>query len=320
MENIKIVVADDGSTACKLAFFDESNKEKVVTLISSNRAELGRGFNFGSLNYIYTTNLDKGTKYTFSDEKDALPTSNRSFQYHEQCRASVHHALVKSEIKADNIKLCVTLPINQFYNNDGTENTENIANKKQTHLDYISSDNHKTYKICEVVVYPEGIPAMLLALEDDILPTDTSLLIDIGGTTADLCLFNGKLNNIINMDSLNIGMSAIMDSMRSELNQNMNNIYTMHLDFILRNFDKPEEITKNIHCNIDVMQHARKILEKLYRNIVEFNKGSFTNTRIYLTGGGAKILNVFLAENGVSSKIIDNSETALAKSILLLNQ
>ncbi len=320
MTDIKLVVADDGSTACKLAFFNEEDKDEVSTLISSNRAELGCGFSFGTLNYSYTTNDELKTKYTFSDEKDALPTSNKAFQYHEQSRASVHHALVKSGIKADNIKLCVTLPINQFYNNDGTENTINIAKKKETHLGYISSDNHKTYNICDVVVYPEGIPAMLLALDDDILPTDTSLLIDIGGTTADLCLFNGKLNNIMNMDSLNCGMTSIMDSIKSELNQSMNNIYTMHLDFILRNFNNPEEIYKNIHCDVDVMKHARPILEKLYRNIVEFNKGAFTNTRIYLTGGGAIILNAFLTENGVSSKIIDNSETALAKSILLLNQ
>lgn len=316
--NNKHVVIDDGSTACKLAYYE---KEAVITLISPNRAEIGSGISFGSANHVYTTNEELKTKYTFSDGKNALPTSNKDFQYSDLCRASLQHALVKSGIKEQNIDLSVTLPINQFFNKDGAENTENIEKKKAAHLGYIHSDNHQTYKIHSVSVYPEGLPAMLMMLEDsNILSTDTSILIDIGGTTSDVCLFSGKLENIISINSYDCGMVEIMESIRAELNQTMNNIFIMHLDFILRHFDNNEAINNQLRCDVDVMKHANPILERLYHLLIELNRGAFSNTKVFITGGGASILSSFLKNKNINSSVIPNSETALAEAILLINK
>lgn len=319
MTKSKIVVADDGSTACKLAYIDPTNPDQVITLISPNRAELGRGFSFGSVNHVYSVDEEGTTQYTFNELKNALPTNNKEFQYHPQSRASVQHALVMSGIKETDIDLCVTLPISQYYQKTGDENIANIESKKKAHLGFIRSENHQTYKINTVSVFPEGIPAMLLALEDrDILPTDTSMLIDIGGTTSDICIFSGKLENIINISSIECGMFEIMESIRSELTQSMNNIYTMHLDFVLRNFDNRDAINKQIHCDIDVMQHANQTLERLYRQLLPLNNGDFLNTNVYLTGGGANILGEFLKRYNIKSNIIAEPETALAKAILFI--
>lgn len=317
----KLVVVDDGSTACKIAFFNTDNPETITKLISPNRAEIGRGISFGNANHVYTTNEELDTKYTFSDSKDALPTSNKEFQYGDLCRASLQHALVKSGIEESKIDLCVTLPINQFYSKDGSENQANIEKKKAAHLGYIRSDNHKTYEINSVSVYPEGIPAMLLMLEDSqILQTDISILIDIGGTTSDVCLFSGKLEELRSVNSYECGMIEIMDSIRSELNQTMTNIVPMHLDFILRNFDNKDVLNQQLHCDINVIKHSTPILDRLYHQLIQLNGGSFSNTKVYLTGGGALILNSFLKIKDVDSIVIPNPETALAEAILLINQ
>ncbi|HIF9538191.1 TPA: plasmid segregation protein ParM domain-containing protein [Photobacterium damselae] len=318
--NYKIVVGDDGSTACKLAYFDESNPSEVKTFVSHNRAELGQGFSFGKPNYVYITDDEKDTKYTFSDDKNALPTSNKAFQYDEQCRASVQHALVQSGIQETNIDLCVTLPISQFFNKDGTHNTDNIERKRAVHLGYIKSVNHKTYNIKSVSVYPEGIPAILAEIQHhDIKPTDTCMCLDLGGTTSDACIFTGKLNNIINVDSYNCGMFEVMENIRAELNNDLNNIYTMHLDFILRNANNPELIKDTINKEIDVRKHYLPVFERLYRQVIELNKGSLSNTKVFLAGGGAFLFHEFLQEKDIESTVIQNAETALAESILLIH-
>ncbi|KLV03543.1 hypothetical protein ABT56_19130 [Photobacterium aquae] len=317
--NNHLVVCDDGSTSCKLT--TEIDGE-IISIISPNRAEIGKGISFGKQPFVYKISDDDDSQsafLTFSEQKNALPTSNKSYQFHPQSRASVHHALNQAGIANGKIDLVVTLPINQYFNADGSVNDGNIEKKKHTHMGFIQSVNHKTYSIETVHVYPEGIPAIYMYLQKyELKSTEISMLLDIGGTTTDAVIFIGNAAELIRIDSFSVGTFEIMESIRSELTNTLSNVFTMHLDLILKHFEDPDFIKENLNVEVDINKHLSPVFERLLIELHEFNKGEINNTNIYITGGGAKLLSHYLNKKGIKNTTLERHETALSEAIYML--
>ena len=309
----KIVVADDGSTSVKLAWFEE---DELKTFTSSNSAEFGKGFSEdGGRNYTVFDKSNSETTFCFMENADSIRSKNERFQYDAHSVASIHHGLHKAGIEGQNVTLAVTLPLSQYYK--GTRiNEENINKKKASILRRVDSDSKsKTNTISDVVVYPEGIPACYPNLVNEkgeplVDEEELTFLADFGGTTLDLCLFSGAASDILKAESFSLGMFDTFDDVMRDSG------IPKRRDLILKKLLETGQASGG-KFSIDRHQTTLPIMEKAQNLILDFLGDDLRLlSNCFCIGGGADLLSKNLAKiEGVNPVVIDNPVEALARSI-----
>lgn len=309
MTDTKIIVADDGSTSVKLAWFEDKD---LKTLTVSNAAEYGRGFG------------DEGDKtfsvdgeqepITFFEAARSIRSKTERYQYDAHSVAAIHHALHEAGFEDQILTIAATLPLSQFYK-DGRKNEVNIQRKKDNILRLVTPEQGKGNVIKEVRVFPEGIPACMLKLvgprgaakvDDD----ELTFLADMGGTTLDLCLFSGAANKILKAESFNVGMFDAFDNVKAEAGN------TALRDNNIRKLLETGKAAGG-KIKIDRVKATAPTMKKAQNLIVDFLGDDIALlSNCFCIGGGAGLLSEKLTEvMQIVPEVIDNPVEALAVAI-----
>ncbi len=187
------ICCDDGSTNVKLAWYMAGN---LHTTLSPNSFRPGWKIDGIGSRRTYNYSVD-GLKYTFDDvSQQAISTTNIEYQYGDTNLLAVHHALLNSGIEPQSVKLTVTLPISEFYTDDCQKNTVNIQRKIDNLLRPVTLNKGDAFTVTAVEVMPESLPAVFSHLvQENVGPLETSLVIDLGGTTLDAGVIVGQFDD-----------------------------------------------------------------------------------------------------------------------------
>ncbi|CAH6912523.1 StbA domain-containing protein [Vibrio chagasii] len=309
MTDKKIIVADDGSTSVKLAWFED---KELKTLTVSNAAEYGRGFgDDGDQTFEVEGEAEP---LTFFEAARSIRSKTERYQYDAHSVAAIHYALSEAGFKREEVKIAVTLPLSQFYKN-GRKNEENIKRKKENILRHVKYENGGENNITEILVYPEGIPAVYSKLVSPrgkalVESDELTFLADMGGTTLDLCLFSGAANKILKAESFNVGMFDTFDDIKAAAGN-----AALRDNNIRKLLETGSAAGGKI--KIDRMKATAPTMKKAQNLIVDFLGDDIQLlSNCFCIGGGAGLLAEKLVEvMGVNPEVIDHPVEALATSI-----
>ncbi|QXD01251.1 plasmid segregation protein ParM domain-containing protein [Klebsiella sp. PL-2018] len=314
------ISCDDGSTNVKLAW--EVSGE-IKTFISGNSFKEGWSAGILGSSPVYNYIVD-GKKYSYDKGSIAtLGTTHVSYQYSTTNLLAIHHALLTSGLAPQDIEITVTLPITEFFDQDNQPNEKKIEAKKKNVLRTISLNKGDVFSIKKVNVMPESIPAVYTSLMNDgVTHLERSLIIDLGGTTADFGLIIGAFDSISEVKgNAEIGTSRITKSVMQELANasTPSNYYVA--DELIKNRDNHDFLNAliNDEAGIErvlgaIQRESKSLAESIQNEIMTFA----SINRIYLAGGGAELIYPFIKEMNPQYKVqkIEDPQFALAKAMV----
>lgn len=210
------------------------------------------------------------------------------------------------------LNLVVGLPIGYFSNQKDEMKymMENLSEK--IYINEVGIE--QTIKVNEVLVYPQSTGLVFKKANE--LKLESSLIIDIGGGTWDISQFNGlKLEKKATYQE---GMLVLYEKIAQFLNSNYYTNYEPSEIYKLLNRGfftaagekKSMDVVKNI-----VVDHVNSIMTKITRS---FDVISVDN--IFLIGGGAKELALYIKEHLPNAELIDNSQFTNAECFEIMGK
>ncbi|ELY4112145.1 StbA family protein [Cronobacter turicensis] len=319
------IYCDDGSTNVKLAWFMNG---EIQTTISPNSfrhgwkvADLvGNAFNYqvGPLRYSWD-----------SVSRDAVPTTNVEYQYGDLNLLAVHHALLKSGLPPQPVSITVTLPLSEYYDQDCQKNEQNIQRKRDNLMRELRVNKREGFTITDVTVMPESLPAAFSRLAQlSPGPAETTLIIDLGGTTLDAGVIVGQFDDISAVHgNPGIGVSSVTRAAHAALRIAETETSSLIADEVIRR-RKDRAFLNSI---INDSSRIDYVVEKIEEAVITLG-ALVTNelaryrsvNRVLLVGGGAPLI-----ENAVRQawpladdriEIISEPQLALAREIALYRQ
>ncbi len=317
---------DDGSTNVKVSWIEKGVLKTIISPNSFRKDWKSAALLKGQKVFNYTIGT---TKYTYDATSDkALSTTHIEYQYDDQNLLAVHHALLQTGLEPCPVSIVVTLPITEYYNPDDCQKNEiKIAAKRKNLMREISLNKGELFKIVDVEVMPESLPAVLSSLVNSSCnPFTKSLVIDCGGTTLDMGVIVGEFDDVSAIYGNNeIGVSMVTDAARKALAAaDSDSSYLVANELIKRRTDK--DFVRSV---VNDETKIPAILEKIETKIRELGdqvayeakKFAKNPNRVYLVGGGATLIEqairqayATLAERVV---LIDNPQSALSREICL---
>ena len=310
MSEILRAFIDDGSTGTKISLL-QNDELKTATI--SNRAEFGMGVQdtTDKCSGTYTVMTeDRDIVLTFYPECRAIRTANVDYQYGHLSVAAIHHALHSMGCSGQEVEVCVTLPISEFYDN-GRINKDNILRKCDNVKIPVKCEGKKDITISQVSVYPEGIPASYIKLTEGgktASDDDITFLADMGGTTLDLALFAGSATRIMKCASYPVGMYKTYGAIKQAIN--VLDSRDARIESLLLTGQ-----ASNGRFTINRNDVTAQVMNEAFNYIQDFLYAEGRIDRFLLIGGGAELLSDFLTLQGMDHELIENPTTALVTAI-----
>lgn len=319
---------DDGSTNVKLSWIEQGTLKTIISPNSFRKDWKSAALLRGQKVFNYTIGT---TKYTYDATSDkALSTTHINYQYDDLNLLAVHHALLQTGIEPGEVEIVVTLPITQFYNPDDCQrNEERIEAKRRNLMREISLNKGEVFRIVNVEVMPESLPAALShLLKADISEFTKSLVIDCGGTTLDMGIIVGEFDDVSAIYGNNeIGVAMVTDATRKALAfADSDSSYLVANELIKRRHDlnfvrsvvndesRIEEILRGIETKI------KELGEQVAQEAKKFARNP---NRVYLVGGGAILIEPAIREAyatlGDRVITIEKPQSALSREICLFH-
>lgn len=320
---MKHICCDDGSTNVKLAWYEG---EKLHTFVSPNSFRAGwkvDGMGAGpAFNYLIN-----GTKYTADNvSHEAISTTNVEYQYGDMNLLAVHHALLNSGLPVQEVELTVTLPISEYYDGDCQKNEENIRRKKENLLRKLELNRGTTFTVSSVNVMPESLPAVFTQLiNQGVGSVETSLVIDLGGTTLDAGVLVGQFEDVSAIHgNTGLGVSMVTRAAMNALRSAGSETSPFVADMVVRKRDDREFLNKVIN-DANKVDSVRQVIENEISSLgarVVSDLARWRNVnRVFLVGGGATLIEpaVRNAWNLAPERIvvINDPQTALAREMAI---
>lgn len=324
---MKKLFCDDGSTAVKLAWFDDNGQ--LHTLVSHNSFKVGWNTSgFGSdKTYNY---LADGEKYAFDTHNpSAIVTTNIEYQYGVENRLSVHHALLQTGLEPQDVELWVTLPVSEYFTSDMQENTDNIRRKAANLQKEITLNKGQLFSIKSVHVLPESLPAALASLEaDNVSDLETSLVVDLGGTTLDCGAIAGRYRSVSQVSGEpGLGVTLVTTALMNALKQAGSHTSYYIADQLVKNRSN-RALFETVVNDADKIDAVRGVINnsiaRLGERVIQHLQAYKGVNRIYLTGGGAEL--IYPAVKAAfpllkeKVKILPHAQLALVTSIAEINR
>ncbi len=319
------IYCDDGSTNVKLAWFDESQLKTSVSTNSFRHgwkvADMGGGaFNYqvGSLKYTWD-----------SVSRDAVPTTNVEYQYGDLNLLGVHHALLSSGIEPQPVSLTVTLPLSEYYDQDCQKNEHNIQRKRDNLMRPLALNKRELFTVTDVSVMPESLPAAFSRLSQ-LRPTgtETTLVIDLGGTTLDAGVIVGQFDDISAVHgNPGIGVSEVTRATLGALRVADSETSPLIADQVIRNRHDRGFLNRVINdaSKIDyVIEKIEYAIETLGALVVNELARYRSVNRILLVGGGAPLIESAVRKSWPLAseriEVLSDPQLALAREIALFKK
>lgn len=315
------IFCDDGSTNVKLAWFEGDTLKNSVSVNSFryNWKVEGMGSR-RTYNYL----LD-GRKYTYDPVSEkAISTTNIDYQYSDTNVLAVHHALLNSGIEPQDTELTVTLPISEFYTADCQKNMLNIERKTSNLMRDITLNKGTTFKIKNIEVMPESLPAVFTRLvADNVGQYEKSLVIDLGGTTLDVGVIVGQYEDISAIHgNPAIGVSMVTKATLTALKMASSDTSPLIADELIKNRHNMDFVSQVVNESAKqnmVLDAVNSTIHKLGESVVDDLHQYRNVNRVYVVGGGATLIAdaVRHAWSHLGDKVVlmDDPQTALVQSI-----
>ncbi|HBI11509.1 MAG TPA: StbA family protein [Franconibacter pulveris] len=319
------IYCDDGSTNVKLAWFMNG---ELQTSISANSfrhgwkvADLvGNAFNYqvGPLRYSWD-----------SVSRDAVPTTNVEYQYGDLNLLAVHHALLKSGLPPQPVSITVTLPLSEYYDQDCQKNEQNIQRKRDNLMRELRVNKREGFTITDVTVMPESLPAAFSRLAQlSPGPAETTLIIDLGGTTLDAGVIVGQFDDISAVHgNPGVGVSGVTRAALAALRSAETETSSLIADEVIRRRKDRAFLNSIINDAARIDYVIEKIEEAISTlgALVTNELARYRNVnRVLLVGGGAPLIEHAVRQAWPLApdriEIISEPQLALAREIALYRQ
>lgn len=224
------------------------------------------------------------------------------------------------------VSLTVTLPLSEYYDQDCQKNEENISRKKANLMRDISLNKGVTFTIKDVSVMPESLPAAFSRLaEIKPGPGESTLIIDLGGTTLDAGVIVGQFEDISAIHgNPTIGVSVVTQAAQGALRAAESETSPLIADRVIRERKDRAFLHSIINDSTRIGYVTDKIEEAIgalgARVVSELTRFRNVN-RVLLTGGGAPLIEESvrrawpLAADRI--EVIKDPQLALAREIAL---
>ncbi|BBQ81602.1 stable plasmid inheritance protein A [Klebsiella sp. WP7-S18-CRE-02] len=325
MTRMKFAI-DDGSTNVKISWIENGTLKTVVSPNSFRKDWKSAALLRGQAVYNYTIGT---TKYTYDATSDkALSTTHIDYQYDDLNLLAVHHALLLTGMTPCDVEVIVTLPITQYYNPDDCQRNESrIEAKRRNLMRDIALNKGELFRIVDVQVMPESLPAALShLLNSNVTEFTKSLVIDCGGTTLDMGVIVGEFDDVSAIYGNNeIGVAMVTDATRKLLAAaDSDSSYLVANELIKRRHD--DEFVKSVINDesriADILERIEIKIQELGDQVAyEAKKFAKNPNRVYLVGGGAHLIESAVRETyatlGDRVITIDAPQSALSREICL---
>ena len=317
---------DDGSTNVKISWIENGTLKTVVSPNSFRKDWKSAALLRGQAVYNYTIGT---TKYTYDATSDkALSTTHIDYQYDDLNLLAVHHALLLTGMTPCDVEGIVTLPITNYYNPDDCQRNESrIEAKRRNLMRDIALNKGELFRIVDVQVMPESLPAALShLLNSNVTEFTKSLVIDCGGTTLDMGVIVGEFDDVSAIYGNNeIGVAMVTDATRKLLAAaDSDSSYLVANELIKRRHD--DEFVKSVINDesriADILERIEIKIQELGDQVAyEAKKFAKNPNRVYLVGGGAHLIESAVRETyatlGDRVITIDAPQSALSREICL---
>lgn len=262
-------------------------------------------------------------KYTWdSVSRDAIPTTNVEYQYGDLNLLAVHHALLNSGLEPQPVSLTVTLPLSEYYDGDCQRNEVNIRRKRENLMRELILNKGRAFTVTDVKVMPESLPAAFSRLAElKPGPAETTLIIDLGGTTLDAGVIVGQFDDISAVHgNPSVGVSQVTRAADSETS-------ALIADTVIRNRNDRQYLQRVINDAGKIDNVLNKITEAITSlgARVTSELTAFRNVnRVFLVGGGASLIEEAIRQAWPLApdriEVIGDPQLALAREIALYNK
>jgi plasmid segregation protein ParM len=286
------VYIDDGSTNVKLAWFEAG---ELCTRLSPNSFKSGWSVDAFDGRKSHNYHID-GRQFTFAPtDHRVLKTTNLHFQYDTLNALAIHHALECAGFVAGHYDVVVTLPVSEYYGADNQKNKENIQRKIANISRTVFVGDEVKFIFDNIQVLPESMPAVIQQLQrDDVQDTETSLVIDLGGTTLDCGVITGQFLGIVSVHgSADIGVSLVTEKVKSALSIAHSDTSDYVANLVIQNHKNEEFLQRVVNDKSQISAVKASITEgvKQLSALVVSDIERYRNVnRVYLVGGGASLV------------------------------
>lgn len=314
------IYCDDGSTNVKLAWL----KEGVLhTAISANSFRHGWKVDFGAAFNYQIGDL----RYTWDNvSSEVVPTTNVEYQYGDLNLLGVHHALLASGLAPQPVSLTVTLPLSEYYDQDCQKNDANIQRKRQNLMRSLMLNKRELFTITDVVVMPESLPAAFSRLAElQPGPNETTLIIDLGGTTLDAGVIVGQFEDISAIHGHpGVGVSLVTKAAQAALRAAETETSPLVADSVIQNRNDRAFLERIINDSSKIDYVVEKIegaIATLGAQVVSELVRFRNSNRVFLVGGGAALIEPAVRQAWPLApdriELIHEPQLALAREIAL---
>ncbi|WP_163373968.1 plasmid segregation protein ParM domain-containing protein [Enterobacter hormaechei] len=310
------IFCDDGSTAVKLAWYDN---DKLNMSLSSNSFRSGWKVEGMGMRQTFNYELD-GKKYTYDEvSNESIRTTHIEYQYTDLNVLAVHHALLNSGLKPQTVSLTVTLPISEYYTKECQKNELNIQRKIANLMRKVKLNKGEVFTIEHVEVMPESLPAVFARLvKDNVGQYEKSLVIDLGGTTLDVGVIVGQFDSVSAIHgNSDIGVSLVTNAALTALKMASSNTSAMVADELIKQRNNPDFVRQVINDENKtalVLDTIESAIATLSAQVVDDLAGFRDVNRVYIVGGGAPLIEdaVKTAWHHLGSKVVmmDSPQTS----------
>lgn len=321
------IFCDDGSTAIKLAWFDDNG---LKTKVSNN--SFRRGWKIDGLGERGTFNYElDGQKFTYDEvSEQAIRTTHIEYQYTDINVLAIHHALLNSGLEPQDISLTVTLPISEYYTKDCQRNELNIQRKIDNVKRKVNINKRKAFNVTDVSVMPESLPAVIKQLSaDNVGDFEKSLVIDIGGTTTDAGVIVGNYREVSAIHgNSEQGVYQITQATLNGLKMAASDTSALVANEIIRRSHDSVFLKQVINDERKipfVLETIESATNQLGHDVVDDLSGFKNVNRIYILGGGGTLIESAIRKawdhiDASKIKLLDSPQTALVESIAEFNR
>lgn len=206
---------------------------------------------------------------------------NDLLKYNKENYLPLLYFSIAKSTESNNVNLITAIPASQYKKKDEMKKFIQINNKKTV----VINGKKRVITINDVEILPESYATKSIkSLMNKINKNTDTLVIDVGGGTTDISLFNNQMN-LQNANSINMGLINIYQNTREYLNITFD--LNMSLEEAKRIFDGEQQL-----LNGD-FSYKSELVKRFIRTLVNEIRGIYPNLKncnIILIGGGANIL------------------------------
>lgn len=320
-EKIQLVAVDDGYDFTKVV--TKTNAIRIPTAYSLKPGNTIAVM--GDPNDQETVYEIEGVQYAVGPDVATCDTRFEEFPYHPANLAIAIDAIRRAVEPGAAVHVIVGLPLSRFYLPTGEQNTSVAVKKTAAWSKLVKAVNGSPVpRIIRVSVIAEAVAAWFDHVIDDNFVARQELLhdfmavVDIGGRTTDIAVFQKKNMKGELSGTLNSGVLAVQEKIEKLLAAKLPDTEFSRSELIEAMRTKKVELGNS---SIDVSKEVLDAKRSLVSQIDVFMKSKFGSQmpkmkRILFVGGGAEALWVELKERFPNAVFAPDPQMANARGML----